>query len=281
MNLDKLPDFATVIAWAQPFLIKLAIAAGIVLLGMWIAQRLAALVRRLVLRARSDQALASFVSKLAHIAIMVFVIMAALGHLGIDTTAAAAIVGGSALAIGLSLQAQLSSLAAGIMLIMFRPFRIGDFIEAGGMSGTVEDIHMVKTVLRTGNNQIVHIPNAQIWNSPIVNFSSEPTRRIDLTVGVSYDADLRQTRSVLESVLAAETRILEKPAPVIAVAELADSAVLFKVRPWVKTADYWAVLFALTEATKNALDDADIGIPYPQMDVHLHSQSASSPAENT
>lgn len=273
MNLEKLPDPTTILNWAQPFLIKLAVAAAIVLLGMWVAKRLANLVKHMVLRARSDQALASFVAKLTHILIMVFVVMAALGHLGIDTTAAAAIVGGSALAIGLSLQAQLSSLAAGIMLILFRPFRIGDFIEAGGMSGTVEDIHMVKTVLRTGNNQIVHIPNAQIWNGPIVNFSSEPTRRIDLTVGVSYDADLRQTRSVLETVLAGEQRILDNPAPVIAVAELADSAVLFKVRPWVKTADYWAVLFALTEATKNALDDAEIGIPYPQMDVHLHQQS--------
>ena len=276
MNLDKLPDLTTILTWAQPFLIQLAIAAGIILIGLWIAKRLANLVRGLVLRARSDQALASFVSKLTHIAVMVFVIMAALGQLGIDTTAAAAIVGGSALAIGLSLQAQLSSLAAGIMLIMFRPFRIGDFIEAGSMSGTVEDIHMVKTVLRTGNNQIVHIPNAQIWNGPIINYSSEPTRRIDLKVGVSYNADLRQTRSVLESVLTAEGRILDNPVPVIAVAELGDSAVLFKVRPWVKTADYWAVLFALTEAIKNALDDADIGIPYPQMDVHLHGQTSES-----
>ncbi len=276
MKLENLPDLPTILAWAQPFLLKLAVAAIIILVGMWAARLIADLVRRLVLRARSDQALAGFVAKIAHILIMVFVIMAALGHLGIDTTAAAAIIGGSALAIGLSLQAQLSSLAAGIMLILFRPFRIGDFIEAGGVSGTVVDIHMVKTVLRTGNNQIVHVPNAQIWNSPIINFSSEPTRRIDLTVGVSYDADLRHTRQVLESVLGAEERILENPAPVIAVAEMADSAILFKVRPWVKTADYWPVLFALTEATKNALDDAKIGIPYPQMDIHLHKEDAPS-----
>ena len=276
MNLDQLPDLPSILSWAQPFLLKLAVAAAIVLIGLWVSKQVAALVRRMVLRARSDQALASFVAKIVHIAIMVFVIMAALGHLGIDTTAAAAIVGGSALAIGLSLQAQLSSLAAGIMLIMFRPFRIGDFIEAGGVSGTVEDIHMVKTVLRTGNNQIVHIPNAQIWNGPIINYSSEPTRRIDLTVGVSYEADLRNTRHVLESVLSAEKRLLENPAAVIAVAELADSAVLFKVRPWVKTADYWTVLFALTEAIKIALDDANIGIPYPQMDVHLHQQSGQN-----
>ena len=229
-----------------------------------------------MLRARRDQALAAFLGRIAHIVLLVFVIIAALNHLGVDTTAAAAIVGGSALAIGLSLQKQLSSFAAGIMLIMFKPFRIGDFVDAGGMSGTVVEIHMVKTVLRTGNNQIVHIPNANIWDNPIVNYSSEPTRRIDLNIGVSYDADLRQTRKVLEQVMAAESRILEEPAPVIAVGELGDSAVVFKFRPWVKTSDYWATLWDLTEAIKIALDDADIGIPYPQMDVHLHRENTAA-----
>ncbi|MGB1580054.1 MAG: mechanosensitive ion channel family protein [Nevskiales bacterium] len=278
MNLENLPDWPTILAWAQPFLIKLGVAAIIVLGGMWLAGRIASLIHKGMLKARRDEALAGFVSKLAQIAMMVFIIMAALGHLGVDTTAAAAIVGGSALAIGLSLQGQLASLAAGIMLIMFRPFRIGDFIEAGGMGGTVMEVQMVKTILRTPNNQIVHIPNAQIWSTPIINYSTEPTRRIDLTVGVSYEADLRETRAVLEQVIGRDSRILSNPAPVIAVTELADSSVNFKVRPWVKTTDYWAVLWDLTEAVKNALDDAGIGIPYPQMDVHLHKEDKDQAA---
>lgn len=273
MSFESLPDTATILNWAQPALIKLAGAAVILVIGIWLSRRISHLVERMAYRARADQALAGFLSKVSHIVLLVFVIIAALNHLGVDTTAAAAIVGGSALAIGLSLQKQLSSLAAGIMLIVFRPFRIGDFIEAGGMAGTVKEIHMVKTVLRTGNNQVVHIPNAQIWDSAIINFSAEPTRRIDLNIGVSYDADLRATRQVLEQVITAEERILAEPAPVIAVSELGDSAVVFKLRPWVNTSEYWVVLWALTEAIKIALDDADIGIPYPQMDVHLHQQN--------
>ncbi len=273
MSFESLPDTATILSWLQPALIKIAGASAILVIGMWLNRRLSTLVEGMIFRARRDQALASFLSKVSHVVVLIFIFIAALNHLGVDTTAAAAIVGGSALAIGLSLQKQLSSLAAGIMLIIFRPFRIGDFIEAGGVSGTVKEIHMVKTVLRTGNNQIIHIPNAEIWDSAIVNYSTEPTRRIDLNIGVSYEADLRETRKVLEAVLGAEERILAEPAPVIAVAELGNSAVVFKVRPWVKTSEYWVVLWTLTEAIKNALDDADIGIPYPQMDVHLHQQN--------
>lgn len=274
MSLDSLPDLPTIMNWAQPFLIKAAGAAIIFIIGLWIARRLAMVVEKLILRARSDKALANFLARIAHVALLVFVIIASLNHMGVDTTAAAAIVGGSALAIGLSLQKQLSSFAAGIMLILFKPFRIGDFVDAGGMSGTVLEVHMVKTVLRTGNNQIVHIPNASIWDSPIVNYSCEPTRRIDLNIGISYDADLKLARNILEQVIASEERILPEPAPVIAVAELADSAVVFKVRPWVKTPDYWATLWSLTEAIKLAFDEAGVGIPYPQMDVHLHQETA-------
>ncbi len=278
MSFENLPDMTTLLEWAQPFLVKLAIAALILVAGLWIARRVNGLIQRMILRTRKDQALASFIGKIAQAVVAVFAIIAALGHLGVDTTAAAAIVGGSALAIGLSLQKQLSSFAAGIMLVMFRPFRIGDFVDAGGISGTVVEIHMVKTVLRTGNNQIVHIPNASIWDGAIVNYSSEPTRRIDLKVGVSYDADLRKTRQILENVLAAEQRILPEPAPVIAVSELGDSAVVLLCRPWVNTSEYWPTLWSLTEAIKLALDDAGIGIPYPQMDVHLHQQQSSSRA---
>lgn len=279
MNLENLPELSELLNMAQPFLIKLAGAAAIFIFGMWLARRVSNMVDRMVLRARRDQALAGFISKVVHIAFLVFVIIAALNHLGVDTTAAAAIVGGSALAVGLSLQKQLSSLAAGIMLIMFRPFRIGDFVDAGGMSGTVVEIHMVKTVLRTGNNQIVHIPNSSIWDGPIVNYSSEPTRRIDLDVGVSYDADLKLTRAILERVIKADERVLETPEPVIAVATLADSAVMFKVRPWVKTADYWGTLWSLTEEIKLALDEQGIGIPYPQVDMHIHQAEAAEPQE--
>lgn len=217
-----------------------------------------------------DETLGGFIQTLTGVLLQAMVIIAALSVLGVDMTAAAAILGGMALAVGLSLQGQLASLAAGIMLAIMRPFRVGHFVEAGGTAGVVEAIGILATTFKSGNNQTVVVPNSNVWGGTITNYSDRPTRRIDLTIGVSYDADLRQAREVLEKVLAANDRILAEPAPMIAVKELGACSVDFAVRPWVKNADYWDVLFAITEEIKVKLDDASIGIPYPQMDVHLH-----------
>jgi len=253
-----------------PVAIQAFYALAIFLIGRWIAGIISGLAEKAMLKAKLDATLASFLSKVVFVAILVFVMIAALNQLGINTTSAAAIVGAAGLAIGLSLKDQISAFAAGVMLIMFRPFKPGDFVEVAGESGVVEDINITHTQLRTGDNKQMIIPNNDVWGSTITNYNAKPTRRIDLIIGVSYDADLKQSRSVIEGVMSREGRVLEEPAPVIAVHELADSSVNFVVRPWVNTADYWAVRWALTEEIKIALDAADIGMPYPQRDVHIY-----------
>lgn len=277
-SLDLLKDPTALAALLLPIGLKILYALVIYLIGKAIARFVANVAAKAMGRSKLDVTLVSFLSKIIYVALLAFVIIAALGQLGINTTSAAAIVGAAGLAIGLSLKDQISSFAAGVMLIMFRPFKPGDFVEAGGESGVVEEINITHTHMRTGDNKAIIIPNSAIWGDTITNYNTKPTRRIDLVVGVSYEADLKQTRSVLEGVLSQEGRLLAEPAPVIAVHELADSSVNFVVRPWVNTADYWAVRWALTEAIKNALDAAGIGIPYPQMDVHIDGNIAKQQA---
>ena len=272
--MDQIKNFLTDSSqWlplAMPIALSAVYALCIFIIGRWITGVLARVGEKAMLKAGLDVSLASFLSKIIYFAALAFVIIAALNRLGIDTTSAAAILGAAGLAIGLSLKDQISAFAAGTMLILFRPFKAGDFVEIASLSGTVEEINITHTMMRTGDNRQLIVPNNDIWGSTITNYNSKPTRRIDLVIGVSYDADLKQCRSVFEKVLSAEKRILKDPAPVIAVHELGDSAVNFVVRPWVTTADFWAVKWALTEEIKLALDEADIGIPYPQRDVHVY-----------
>lgn len=274
-DMEKLTDWQGLIEMGAPIALNILTAILIFFIGKWVARKLVDMVKAGMGRSKMDNILVDFVGNVLYGLALALVIIAALGELGVNTTSAAAIIGGASLAIGLSLQDQLKSFAAGVMLIMFRPFKQGDFVEAAGISGIVEKINIVSTEMRTTNNQHVIVPNALIWGSIITNYSTKPTRRIDLTVGVSYDADLKQTREVLEACVKREGRILESPEPQIAVKELADSSVNFVVRPWTKTSEYWDVLFALTEDIKNSLDAADIGIPYPQMDVHMHKEEAA------
>lgn len=268
MSLENI-DWAGLTEQAMPFATNLIAAIAVFVIGRIIAKWLANLAGKAASK-KLDPTLGGFIATLTGVILLAMVIIASLSVLGVDMTAAAAILGGMALAVGLSLQGQLSSLAAGIMLAVMRPFRVGDFVDAGGTSGVVEGIGILATTFRSGNNQTIVVPNANVWGGSITNYSDRPTRRIDLTVGVSYDADLREARKVLEDVIGADDRILAEPAPVIAVKELGASSVDFVVRPWVKNADYWNVLFAITEQVKVKLDEANIGIPYPQMDVHLH-----------
>ncbi len=230
--------------------------------------------RRVMRKQEVDKTLETFICNLVRMALLVVVIIAAIGALGIQTTSFIAIFGAAGLAVGLALQGSLSNFAAGVLIVLFRPYRVGDFVEAAGISGVVEQVQILTTVLRTGDNKQIIVPNSQIMDSIITNYSANDTRRVDMVVGVSYDDDLDKVRATLEELIAAEERILNDPAPTIAVSELADSSVNFVVRPWVKTPDYWAVMFDLTEAIKKRFDQEGISFPFPQQDVHLYKASA-------
>jgi small conductance mechanosensitive channel len=201
---------------------------------------------------------------------MLFVIIASLNQLGINTTSLAAILAAAGLAIGLSLQSSLQNFAAGIMLLVFRPFKKGDFIDAGGVAGSVKSIGVFSTIMNTPDNKEIIVPNGNIYSGNIINFSAKETRRVDMKFGIGYGDDLLLAKKLLEEMVAADERILAEPAPQIAVAELGDSSVNFVVRPWVNSSDYWGVMFDFTEAVKLRFDAEGISIPFPQMDVHLH-----------
>ena len=244
----------------------------ILLVGWWVAKLLRNLVRRLLMKSKLDNTLVSFTSQLTYVGLMVFVIMAALNVAKVNTNSFVAVIAAAGLAVGFALQGSLANFAAGVMLIIFRPFKVEDFIEGSGVKGTVEDISIFTTQLRTPDNRTVIMPNAKLTSDNIINYSAKGTRRVDLVIGVSYADDLKKVRAVLEDILAKDDRVLKDPAPQIAVSELADSSVNFVVRPWVKIADYWDVYFDTTEAAKTRFDAEGISIPFPQQDVHIHEQ---------
>lgn len=266
INLDKLVD-----TYALPWGINIAMALAIFFIGRWIAHILLNLIARLMNKAGTDPILIGFVSSITNAILLLFIIIAALDQLGVDTTSFIALIGAAGLAVGLALQGSLQNFAAGVLLIIFRPFRVGNFIEAAGTAGVVEEIGVFSTRMKTGDNREIIVPNGSIYGGTITNFSARDTRRIDMVFGIGYDDDLRKARGIIESVIAADERILKDPAPLVAVGELADSSVNFNVRPWAATSDYWAVRFDLTEKIKLAFDDAGITIPYPQRDVHIHN----------
>jgi small conductance mechanosensitive channel len=226
-------------------------------------------------RREVEQALTDFVGNLVNAAVVVFAFIAALNQLGIETTSLVAIVGAAGLAIGLALKDSLGNFAAGVMILIFKQFKTGDFIEAAGVLGVVESLNIFSTQLKTGDNKTIYVPNGKLVGDNIINYSTKPTRRVDLVIGVSYEADLSHVKTVLEDILAKEERLLEDPAPTIGVLELADNSVNFAVRPWVNAADYWPVYFDLHANVKTRFDEEGIGIPYPQRDVHLYNMDKS------
>lgn len=262
-------DFATMYG------IKIIGAIAILVIGRIIVGILAGAVRKLMRRSEVDETLTKFVVSLVRIALMVFIIIAAISTLGVETTSFAAVVAAAGLAIGLALQGSLANFASGVMLIIFRPFTAGDFVEAGGTSGSVEAIHIFNTIMKTPDNKKVILPNAQVTGGSIVNYSAHDTRRVDMVFGIGYDDDIKTAKQTLEAIVAGDKRVLKDPAPTVAVSELADSSVNFVVRPWVKTADYWAVYFDLTEKVKLVFDEKNISIPYPQQDVHMHQVTSA------
>lgn len=255
--------------------LKVLAAIAIFIFGKWIARILKSLLIRVLKKSKTDPTIVGFVANIAYVALMVFVVLAALGQLGIQTTSFIAILGAAGLAIGLALQGSLSNFAAGFLMIAFRPFKVGDFIEGAGVAGTVEEISIFTTTLKTGDNKTIIIPNSKISDGNIINYSSKETRRVDLVVGVSYEAKLDHVKSVLEDLVKSEARIMSDPEHLIAVSQLADNSVNLVVRAWVKSSDYWPVTFALTEAIKNRFDAEGIGIPYPQRDVHVYEHKSA------
>ncbi|MBY5947513.1 small-conductance mechanosensitive channel MscS [Photobacterium rosenbergii] len=245
-------------------------ALVILFIGNIITKSIANGVAKMLRRKDMDEAVVEFLHSLVRYLLFVIVLIAALGRVGVQTASVVAVIGAAGLAVGLALQGSLSNFAAGVLIVAFRPFKSGDFVEIGGVSGSVESIQVFSTILNTPDNKMVVVPNASVIGGPITNYSRHKTRRIDLVIGVSYDADLKHTKAVLNRVIEADDRILKDPEPTVGVLALADSSVNFAVRPWVKTSDYWAVYFDLMQAIKEELDKENIGIPYPQMDVHLN-----------
>ena len=252
-----------------PWGIRIAIALVIFYVGRLVVAAITRITAKFMRSRDMDEILVSFLISILRWVLLLFVVIAALSQLGINTTSLVALLGAAGLAIGLSLQSSLANFAAGVMMIIFRPFTKGDFVEAAGASGVVESISIFTTTMTTPDNKEVIIPNGSIMSNNVTNYSERPTRRVDMVFGISYDDDIRQAKQLLEEIVTADERVLQDPAPVVALGELGDSSVNFLVRPWVKAEDYWALMWETTESVKLKFDEAGISIPYPQMDVHL------------
>lgn len=253
-----------------PFAINLGVAIAIYIIGFWIVNRIVAVCGKAMSMRSVDEALKNFLLAIINTVLKFVVLLAAIDYLGFNTTSLLAVLGAAGLAVGLALKDSLSNFASGVMLIVFKPFTIGHFVEAAGIAGVVEKITVFNTIFRSGDNKEIIVPNSQIYGGTIVNVSAKPTRRVDMVFGIGYDDDMKKAREIMLEVINADERVLKDPAVVIAVNELADSSVNFVVRPWVNSADYWAVKWDLTENIKAAFDANGISIPYPQQDVHMH-----------
>lgn len=276
LNADLLNQAHSWISNNQELLIKYAVnitaALLTLIIGFMVVGMLTGGMNRVMKARKIDNTISDFVTSMLKYGLLAFVIIAALGRVGVQTASFVAIVGAAGLAVGLALQGSLSNFAAGVLLIGFRFFKAGDYVEAGGTAGTVHSVQIFTTILMTPDNRMIVVPNSKILNDNIINYSKEKTRRLDLVIGVSYSADLKLTKEVLTRIISEESRVLKEPECRIAVSELGASSVDFIVRPWVKAEDYWNLKFDLLEKIKNELDANNIGIPFPQMDVHLFKQ---------
>jgi small conductance mechanosensitive channel len=255
----------------MPLIMNIIIAAVILFGGIWLAKQIKKYIAVMMEKQEVDALLASFTSNIAYVALIAFVVIAALSQLGIQTTSFVAIIGAAGLAIGLSLQSSLSNFASGVMIIAFRPFKVGDFVEAGGVSGVIEGIQIFSTQMRTGDNKAIIVPNSNITGGNITNYSAKDTRRVDMIFGIGYDDDIKKAKDILKKLIDDDVRVLKDPEALVAVSELADSSVNFIVRPWVKAGDFSAVKYDYTEKVKLTFDKESISIPYPQQDVHMHN----------
>lgn len=259
---------------AIPIGINILVAIAVFIIGKWVARKVTDIIVVLLNKVKGmDETLVRFLENIIYYILMMVVVLTALSKLGIETTSFFAILGAAGLAIGLALKDSLGNFASGVMLIMFKPFKLGDFVTVAGVSGTVKEISIFSSVIITGDNQKMIVPNGSITSGTIVNVNANPTRRVDLVVGIGYDDDIKKAKDVLKNILEADDRIIHNKGLTVAVSELADSSVNFVVRAWVNTPDYWGVKFDLTEQVKLRFDKEGISIPYPQQDVHHHNQA--------
>jgi small conductance mechanosensitive channel len=253
-----------------PWGIRIVTALAVFIIGKWVARAVVNISKSVLKKSGQDDMLISFLGNILYTVLLAAVVIAALDQIGIQTTSLLAVLGAAGLAVGLALKDSLANFSSGVMIIIFRPFKDGDFVEAGGSAGVIQHIGIFSTVMHTGDNRQIIIPNSAIFGGTIVNVSANPTRRIDLVIGIGYDDDIKKAKQILLDIMDKDDRILKDPAAAVAMAELADSSVNFNVRPWVNSGDYWAVRADLLETIKATFDEQNISIPYPQQDVHMH-----------
>lgn len=281
-QLNDLVEQARSIDWAAladkgiALLIQIALAAVIFYVGKFIARRIETVVRATMTRRSIDPLLINFVSSILFYALMVLVVITALGQLGVKTTSFVAIVGAAGLAVGLALQGSLSNFASGVLIILFRPFSVGDFVTAGGESGIVESVTILTTELKSPDGKKIIIPNSSIMAGSITNVTAHPVRRVDMTFGIGYSDDIDRAKELIWEILKADERVLEDPGATVALAELGESSVNLVVRPWVEKANWWPVFTETQEKVKKAFDANGISIPFPQRDVHLFEATANT-----
>lgn len=270
-------DFNTMLNdWIIPYGTKILLAIAIFVIGKFLARVISALLGKAALKSTKDEMLQSFIASISYFLLLLIVVIASLSQIGINTSSLVALIGAAGLAIGLSLQNSLQNFAAGVMLLIFKPFRKGDLIETGGMTGVVEQMGLLVLELRTGDNKTVLLPNGKVFSDSIVNYSNNPTRRIDFTFDISYESNLKEAKEIIQRILENNDYVLKEPAPVVAVGALAANSVQLVVRPWVQTPNYWAAYWEIIEQVKLAFGEAGVSIPYNQMELHIKSGSLDS-----
>ncbi|MDQ7045556.1 MAG: mechanosensitive ion channel [Sulfurimonas sp.] len=271
-EVSKYTDMA--IMYAGEYGLKIIAALLIFFIGKWAVNKLTAVTKSLMLKAKVDQTLVEFSESLIYFLLLLMVVFASLNTLGINTTSFIAVFGAAGLAIGLALQGSLANIGAAVLIIIFRPFKVGDFIEAAGATGTVEDVNLFSTIIAPLDNRTIIVPNSAIIGGNITNYSKKPNRRVDHVFGIGYGDDLKLAKETLMEIMQADDRVLSEPAPFVGVGELGDNSVNFTFRAWVNTDDYWDVYFDMLETVKLTFDEKGISIPYPQMDVHVVKEEA-------
>jgi len=271
MDIAKYTDMA--IVYASEYGLKILSALLIFIIGKWAVKKITVLTKKMMERANVDKTLVEFSESLIYFVLLLMVVLASLNALGIDTTSFIAVFGAASLAIGLALQGSLANVGAAVLIIIFRPFKVGDFIEAGGATGVVDDVNLFSTIISPVDNRTIIVPNAAIIGGNITNYSNKPQRRVDHVFGIGYGDDLKLAKETLMEIMTSDSRVLSEPAPFVAVSELADSCVNLTTRAWVESADYWDVYFEQIEKVKLTFDAKGISIPFPQMDVHTDTQN--------
>ena len=271
-----MPNYQELIQKAYELLLgygpRLLLAILTLIIGLWVIKIIVRIVLRAMEKGELDESLRPFLTSLIGVMLKILLVISVASMVGVQMTSFIAVLGAAGLAVGLALQGSLGSFAGGVLILIFRPYKVGDFIEAQGHSGVVKEIQVFNTILKTPDNKTVIIPNGPLSNGSIINYSTEPTRRVDMTFGIGYGDDIAAARKVMNAIIEEDSRILKDPAPMIVVSELADSSVNFAVRTWVNGADYWGVYFDMHEKVKIEFDNNKISIPFPQTDVHLFKE---------